>query len=216
MPPLPTNGPSDRPRPLPTRIETGRLQLLAMPLSFLEACRDRDRDRAESLIGLQVPDDWLGESELIQTQLVEFEEGAAYASWGVRAVGLTATRTMIGHVGFHSLPDPEYLQPYWPGGIELAYTVYPDHRRRGHGFEAVAALMYCALGCARIRRFLASVAASNLASRALARKLGFVKTVEHVDDESRQMELLYVLEGDALQRFEMSAAAHQLPADSRY
>jgi ribosomal-protein-alanine N-acetyltransferase len=171
-----------------------------MPTKFLEACRRRDKAHADALIGLDVPGDWFDETDLIGARLTEFNDHPAYAKWGLRAVAIADSRTMIGHVGFHSLPNPDYLHPYWPDAIELAYTVYPQHRRTGHGFEAVSGLMRWALGCASIRRFLVSIAAENAASRALAAKLGFVKAEEYVDYESNQRHLVFVLQGDELSR----------------
>ena len=164
-----------------------------MPANFLEACLHRDQDRAQALIGLSVPCDWLDENALIEARLAEFRADPAYAIWGLRAIAIAASRVMIGHVGFHSLPNPNYLHPYWPDAIELAYTVYPRYRRMGHAFEAVAALLHWAAGTASIRHFLVSVAAENVASRGLARKLGFVKVEEYIDDESRQTHMLYAL-----------------------
>ena len=178
----------------PQEIDSSsRLQLLAMPLNFLEACRQGDRARAEKLIGLSVPLDWLQECVLISERLADFRDHPAYAPWGLRAVALRASRTMIGHVGFHSLPNAEYLQPYWPHAIELAYTVYPRHRRRGYALEAVGALMRWASGRASIRRFLACIAADNRASQGLAEKLGFVMTRDYIDTESCQRNLVYIL-----------------------
>ena len=171
-----------------------------MPTPFLEACHRRDKTHADALIGLDVPGDWFDETDLIGARLTEFNAHPTYAKWGLRAVAISNSTTMIGHVGFHSLPNPEYLHPYWPDAIELAYTVYPQHRRNGHGFEAVSGLMHWALGCASIRRFLVSVAAENAASRALAAKLGFVKVEEYFDHESNQRHLVYVLQGAGLSR----------------
>jgi [ribosomal protein S5]-alanine N-acetyltransferase len=181
-------------------ISTRRLKLLPMTAAFLEACLRGDKDRAEALIGLCIPAEWLAQAQLIEARLVEFREDPAYAIWGLRAIALEESRAMIGHVGYHSLPDPEYLKPYWPGGIELAYAVYPQHRRKGYALEAVAGLMRWALDRALIRRFLASVAAENLPSRSLAEKLGFVKVEEYLHDESGQRCVLYVLQGAAFSR----------------
>jgi hypothetical protein len=74
---------------------------------------------------------------------------------------------MIGHIGFHSLPNPDYLQPYWPDGVELAYAIYPRYRRCGYGYEATAAMLRWAAHNAYVRYFLLSVAAENTASRGL-------------------------------------------------
>jgi RimJ/RimL family protein N-acetyltransferase len=171
-----------------------------MPLSFLEACLRGDTKQAEALLGLHIPSDWLQEVDLIKARLAELLDDPACAMWGLRAVAINASRMMIGHVGFHSVPNPDYLQPYWPYAVELEYTIYARYRRMGHAREAVAGLMRWAARRAPIRRFLVSVAAANLASRGLARKLGFVKTEEYFDDESCERYLVYVLQGKSLAR----------------
>jgi RimJ/RimL family protein N-acetyltransferase len=181
-------------------IYTRHLELLPMPAEFLEACLREDKCRADALIGFDVPRDWLDETSLIEARRGEFLEDPGYAIWGLRAVTIAASRTMIGHVGFHSLPNPDYLHPYWPEAVELAYTVYPPYRRMGHAFEAVLGLLRWAAAMAPIRQFLVSVAEDNAPSRGLAHKLGFVQAEEYIDDESRQIHRLYVLRGDVLGR----------------
>lgn len=183
----------------PGVIKTSRLRLLAVPERFLEASLRSNRRSAQAALGLRVPDEWLAETDLIGVWLAEFRAHPAYRHWGLRAVGLAASHDMIGHVGFHSLPDPDYLQPYWPYGVELAYTIYPPYRRRGYGFEATRGLLRWAAGTADLRRFVLSVAGENIASRRLAEKLGFAKVSAHRDDED-SLEYLYVLQGEAMAR----------------
>jgi RimJ/RimL family protein N-acetyltransferase len=164
---------------------------------FLEACLRPDKREAEARIGLRLSRSWLDETDLIGMRLAEFRDDPAYASWGLRAIGLAARRVMIGHIGFHSLPNPEYLQPYWPDGVELAYTIYPRYRRRGYGYEATRGMLRWAAHTAYVRHFLLSVAAENTASRGLAEKLGFVKAVEY-HDEQLNPKYVYVLDGKAM------------------
>ena len=37
---------------------------------------------------------------------------------------------MVGHVRFHSRPDPDYLRPYAPNAVEFGYVVFTAYRRR--------------------------------------------------------------------------------------
>jgi RimJ/RimL family protein N-acetyltransferase len=178
-------------------IATSRLRLLAMSEPFLEACLRPDKREAEARIGLRLSRSWLDETDLIEMRLAEFRDDPAYSSWGLRAIGLAGRRVMIGHIGFHSLPNPDYLQPYWPDGVELAYTIYPRYRRCGYGYEATTGMLRWAAHTAHVGRFLLSIAAENAASRALAEKLGFVKAIEY-HDEQLNLEYVYVLDGKAM------------------
>jgi RimJ/RimL family protein N-acetyltransferase len=180
-------------------IATSRLRLLVPPEGFLEASLQGDWRKAQTCLGLRIPREWGAEAELIEARLADFRADPAYSCWGLRVVGTMATRDMIGHVGFHSLPNPDYLQPYWPYGVELAYTIYPSHQRRGYGFEATRAMLQWAAATAYIRRFLISVAGTNTASRCLAEKLGFLRVCTYEDDDFN-VEYLYVLQGDAMAR----------------
>lgn len=153
-------------------------------------------------MGLEVPADWFAETELIAQRCAEFEDDPAFGTWGLRAVCLRgAPPTMIGHVGFHSLPDARYLHPYWPHGIELAYTIYPQYRRMGHACEAVSGLIRWALRRAStLHSVLASIEVGNRGSRALAEKLGFVQVEQYADAETYERYLLYLLRRAAMPR----------------
>jgi [ribosomal protein S5]-alanine N-acetyltransferase len=166
-----------------------------MTTAFLQACLHAGSNALETASELDVPSDWLEETDLMEMRLAEFREDPAYAAWGLHAVRVAGSGNMIGHIGFHSLPDAEYLQPYWPDAVELAYTTYPHYRRLGYGSEAVTGLLRWATRAARIRRFLLTVSASNLASRGLAEKLGFVRAERYRnDDGAGEDHLLYVLQ----------------------
>ena len=90
---------------------------------------------------------------------------------------------MVGHVRFHSRPDPEYLHPYVRNAVEFGYVVYPAHRRCGYALEALTGAMRWARDIHHVRRFVASISPSNGPSLALIAKLGFHKIAEHVDQE---------------------------------
>jgi [ribosomal protein S5]-alanine N-acetyltransferase len=194
-------------------IATQRLCLRAMPAEFLEACLRPETGDAQGMIGLRVPGDWLGQSGLISLRLAEFRGNPPYAPWGLRAIGLASNATMIGHIGFHSLPDPDYLKVHWPNAIELAYTVYPGYRRRGFAYEAAVAMFQWAVARAQIRGFVLSVSSRNVASRALAVKLGFSRVGEQPGEQGTR-EYVYVLDGEAMAavlapRGKLAGWAHQ-------
>lgn len=182
-------------------ILTARLKLRLMPEAFLVASLRADAARAESLLGAEVSPDWFEERALIQRRLDDCRRDPAYAPWSVRAMlaGPGARRpagTMVGYIGFHTRPDPAYLRPHAPGGVEMGYTVFAPYRRQGYAEEAVRGLMRWALQRGVVR-FVVSVAPGNMASTALARKLGFMKVKEQIDDVDG-LEYVYVLAGQAL------------------
>lgn len=179
-------------------IITPRLRLRLMPEAFLEACLQNDTARAETSIGLKVPPAWLQDKDLMALRLGDRRADPAYELWSLRAIGLQSSGEMIGHVGFHSCPDPEYLRDYVPDGIEFGYTVFPEYRRQGFATEAVRGLIGWTAREHGIRRFVVSIAPANVASTALAGRLGFVKIGEHRDAVDG-LEYVYVLAGEALE-----------------
>jgi RimJ/RimL family protein N-acetyltransferase len=90
---------------------------------------------------------------------------------------------MVGHVRFHSRPDPEYLHPYVRNAVELGYEVFSAHRRHGYALEALIGAMCWAKQKHGVRKLVASVSPSNAPSLALIAKAGFRKIGEHVDVE---------------------------------
>ncbi len=61
------------------------------------------------------------------------------------------------------------------GWVEIGYGIAPASRRRGLGTQAVRALCRLAFDSAGIQQVRACIAPGNLASAALARRLGFVQ-----------------------------------------
>lgn len=89
---------------------------------------------------------------------------------------------MIGHIRFHSRPDPTYLHPFARDAVEFGYVVFEAQRRQGHATEAASGLMSWAEARHGVRRFVATVSPGNLPSLAMVKKLGFRKVGEQVDD----------------------------------
>jgi [ribosomal protein S5]-alanine N-acetyltransferase len=97
----------------------------------------------------------------------------------------------VGHAGFHGWPGVN--GPERAHAVEVGYTVFPEHRRRGYEIEAVVALLAWARGRG-VDHFIASVSPGNEPSRRLIRKLGFVQTGDQWDDEDVR-ELVFELDG---------------------
>jgi ribosomal-protein-alanine N-acetyltransferase len=78
---------------------------------------------------------------------------------------------MVGNVGFHGPPGVNATDS--EGALELGYGVLPEHRRQGYASEAVEGL----ISMPWVR------AHANAPSLAIIRKLGFVRTGQHIDPE---------------------------------
>lgn len=167
--------------------------LVNMAPGFLAASLAEDAQSASQLIGLQVPQEWLEERWLIELRANDLRQHPDWQPWLLRAVGLRATGEMIGHVGFHTPPNPSYLAETAPGGIEIGYTIFPAHRRHGYAGEAVAALMGWAQHEHQVPRFVLSISPQNEPSLRIAQRYGFTKVGSHIDEEDGE-EYVFVRE----------------------
>jgi len=174
-------------------IHSPRLELIAMSPAFLDSSIKGDLESASRLIGLIVPPDWLEAKWLMEMRLTKMHENPALEPWLLRAVGLRETRTMIGFIGFHTLPGAGYLDAYAPGSAEFGYTVFPNYRKMGYASEAAEALMEWATREHNVRRFVVSISPANEPSLRLARKFGFRK-VGTVTDPEDGVEDVFLLE----------------------
>lgn len=113
-----------------------------------------------------------------------------YAPWSVRAMLLKPELEMVGHIRFHSRPDPEYLHPYARDAIEFGFTVFEPFRRRGFASEAAAGIMQWAAEQHGVQRFIATVSPDNAPSQAVLAKLGFRKVGQHIDDDDGPEDIL--------------------------
>jgi RimJ/RimL family protein N-acetyltransferase/protein tyrosine phosphatase (PTP) superfamily phosphohydrolase (DUF442 family) len=170
-----------------------------MEADFLEASERRLTQVAESISGLQIPTEWFDEQGFISLRLQQYQNDPIFARWGVWSIALRATDAMVGTIGFHSPPGPDYLKSLAPGGIEFGYTIFPAHRRQGYAREAIQALVSWAAQEQDVPSFVLSIEPGNAASLALAQELGFEKVGEHIDPETG-LEHIFRLEARALVR----------------
>ncbi len=164
-------------------IVTERLLLRPMTVPFLEACLAGDAAAASRKLEATVPALWLEEAWLMRLRLEQLQQDRGLEPWLLRAVVQRATNTMIGHIGFHGYPDSEGRREYAPGGAEIGYTIFPDYRRQGYANEAVAGLMAWATETQGIAQFVLTISPTNLPSRQIAHRFGFVQIGTVEDDE---------------------------------
>jgi RimJ/RimL family protein N-acetyltransferase len=161
-------------------IETPRLRLRLAPAAAVLAGARGDMAAFERGLGVRVPPD-LADAPALHFAAKRLADDPGYLPWSMRAIVLKDSAIMVGHLRFHTRPDPEYLQPYAQRAVEFGYEVFADHRRRGYAEEAARAAMRWAREIHGIGRFVLTVAPSNIASTALVLKLGFRHIGEHVD-----------------------------------
>ena len=174
-------------------IHSPRLQLISLAPDFLRASLRDDLESASRLIDLSIPQDWLEAKWLMEMRLAKIRANPALEPWLLRAVGLRETRTMVGFIGFHTLPGAEYLDSYAPGSVEFGYTIFPEYRKQGYASEAAQALMDWATREHEVTRFVVTISPTNEPSLRLARKFGFRK-VGTVTDPEDGVEDIFLLE----------------------
>ena len=168
-----------------------------MTEDFLKACLLEDRKKTDALIGLRVSQDWIDEKDLMRLRMEDYRADDKYIAWGLHGIGLRASLEMVGFIGFHTRPNPEYLHPLAPNAVEFGYTIFLPHRRQGFAEEAIGGMLNWAAKRHPLESFIASVSPTNLPSTALVKKLGFQKIGEQID-EVDGLEFVYSLAVDKL------------------
>lgn len=174
-------------------ISSERLDLIPLSPAFLELSLTGNSRGAEELLGLSIPDEWFRERALMQLRLEQLQAQPRLQPWLLRAIGLRGQQVMVGHLGFHTPPDPDYLREFAPGAVEFGYSVYAPFRRQGYAREACAALMQWAFEQHRVKQFVVTIQPDNIASVQLAETFGFRRIGFHVD-EVDGLEDIYLLE----------------------
>jgi len=147
-----------------------------MSAAFMEALLEDDFAGAEADAGVALPEFFRGERwGHLRHRLGMVRADPDALDWLPRLMVLRDTGQAVGHIGFHEPPHPQ-------GWVEVGYTVFPEHRRRGYAEEAVRGLFDWACGERGVCRFRASVGPWNRPSLALVRKLGFEQTGVQVDE----------------------------------
>jgi RimJ/RimL family protein N-acetyltransferase len=164
-------------------ISSERLDLIPLTPAFLQASLQGDSMMAASLLGLSIPAEWFQEQSLVGLRLVQLQQTPALQPWLLRAIGLRHQQVMVGHIGFHTAPDAEYLRELVPGGVEYGYTVFAAFRRQEYAREACTALMEWAYQEHQVTRFVVSIRPDNIPSRRLAEEFGFKRIGSHIDEE---------------------------------
>jgi RimJ/RimL family protein N-acetyltransferase len=166
----------------PNDILTPRLVLRLMERDVVDACLEGDLPRAEHLLGVGIPNELLDEPTALKRAQAQLNADPQYRLWSIRAIILPAARRMVGHVRFHSPPDPDYLHPFARAAVEFGYHVFAEFRRNGYATEAAGTVMDWARTEFGIRRFIVCVSPVNQPSLALIARFGFTQIGQHIDE----------------------------------
>ncbi len=163
---------------MPHTIQSARLELVLLTGEWMAAILAGNRTQANTIGGFRVREKWPDghDTNFLQMRVKQIRENPDDEPWFARAMVLPATREMTGHIGFHGPPRED-------GSLELGYTVFPEHRRKGYAFEAAEALMAYARAEHGVRRFVLSISPENAPSLGMAGKMGFVRCGEQWDEE---------------------------------
>jgi RimJ/RimL family protein N-acetyltransferase len=165
-------------------VQTARLELRPMTPAFLRASLAGRPAEAAGLLGAALPAEWPGAwAGVLRYRLRQLEAEPALQPWLLRAMVLRNEQAMAGHIGFHDAPGAASLADFAPTGVEIGYSVFPAHQRRGYAHEAATGLMNWAGHVHGVTSFVLSISPDNLPSQALAAKLGFVRIGVQIDDE---------------------------------
>ena len=151
-------------------IITDRLRLVPFLPETIEALIARDLDRARSLQGLDVTEEFLEslENEFLALQLDSVRAHPVDGGWFVRAVVRAQDAAVIGHCGFHGPPEVV-------GRAEIGYNILPPYRGISFATEAARGLVEWANQQGSEVVFAVALA-TNHASIRVAEKTGFRQT----------------------------------------
>ncbi|MFD0899395.1 GNAT family N-acetyltransferase [Actinomadura sediminis] len=161
------------------------IRLVELPEAALRALADGDLDRASAAAGAPLTEYFVtGDAKALwRFRLDQIARDPAHAPWIARAAVAEPDGVVVGHAGYHGAPDEN-------GTVEIAYSVDPAHRRRGHARAMLAALLDRAAAEPSVRTVRASIGPDNAGSLATIAGHGFVHVGEQWDEQDGR-ELLF-------------------------
>jgi [ribosomal protein S5]-alanine N-acetyltransferase len=104
-------------------ITTQRLELLTCCLEVAQAVIKRNKLQVESLLGVEVPDDWYGSEvlDIFPMYAQMLIDDHSQFGWGIWLMIHIADCTLIGDLGFIGKPDRT-------GTVEMGYEVLSAYR----------------------------------------------------------------------------------------
>jgi [ribosomal protein S5]-alanine N-acetyltransferase len=163
-------------------IETDRLILRLVSLAGLASTADGNVKATQGLVGEKLPGEWFDDSWVYKLRYDQWLEDPTYAPWSIRAIASKETGDIVGSINCHHKPMPFLLNGKESLATELGYTIFEPYRRHGIAFEAITAFIAWAK-TQGLESIILSIQPANLASLALASKLGAVQIGSQIDEK---------------------------------
>jgi RimJ/RimL family protein N-acetyltransferase len=144
-------------------IETDRLILRLVPLAGLASTAAGNIKATQGLVGEKLPEEW-------------------YAPWSIRAIASKETGDIIGNMNCHHKPMPFVHNSKESLATEMGYTIFEPWRKQGIAYEAITAFTAWAK-TQGLESIILSIQPTNVASLALALKLGAVQIGSQIDEK---------------------------------
>jgi RimJ/RimL family protein N-acetyltransferase len=163
-------------------IETNRLMLRLVPLAALASSAAEMVEVTRGLIGEKLPDAWFHESWIYKTRYDQWVADPSFAPWSVRTVTLKDSGQIVGGMNCHHKPMPFTLSGKTGPGVEMGYSIFEPWQRHGIAFEAIMGFLAWAR-TQGLESVVLCIRPDNVASLALARKLGAVRIGSQLDEK---------------------------------
>ncbi|MFC7274987.1 GNAT family N-acetyltransferase [Paractinoplanes rhizophilus] len=150
------------------------IRFVKLSPAVLTALVEGDLAAASAGAGVALTPYLMDERWLWEIRLADIARDPASADWIARAA--VAGGVVVGHGGFHGPPDAD-------GIVEVAYSVDPEHRRKGYAKAMLRALLERADADPAVTAVRASIRPDNVGSRATIAGFGFKKVGEQWDPE---------------------------------
>jgi RimJ/RimL family protein N-acetyltransferase len=145
------------------------IRFVKLSPAVLTALVEGDLAAASAGAGVALTPYLRDERWLWEIRLADIARDPASADWIARAA--VADGVVVGHGGFHGPPDAD-------GIVEVAYSVDPEHRRKGYAKAMLRALLERADADPAVTAVRASIRPDNAGSRATIAGFGFKKVGE--------------------------------------
>lgn len=159
---------------------------MSLPVEAMEALLVGDVRDASRLARVELTPFIEAECWLWQIRSGQIRQDPAAADWVAKLALVDGA--VVGHGGFHGPPDRR-------GMVEVAYSVDPIYRRRGHARSILAALLERACADPAVHVVRATISPANTASLATIGPFGFTHE-GHQWDEDDGLELVFELDID--------------------
>jgi RimJ/RimL family protein N-acetyltransferase len=170
-------------------VLSARLALIALPGPVIDEVIGGGHGAFLEITGVGYPPEWpTQDRHVLGLRKRQISEGDDYR-WLLRAVVTRSHPTMVGRVGFHGPPDAD-------GVVEIGYRIDSGFRRRGFGLECAARLIEAAERLHAVSAVRASIAPENEPSLRIAKRLGFRRIGEQMD-EVDGLELVFERKAEA-------------------